>query len=193
MNIRNKKDSSEVIKRLNLNRVKCVEFKVDDNVNKKVIEYMLNNGDDKTLWNIRDNTNYSGKFRKCLRASDIESIEFSGIDSISVFESMEQYDREHMVIQGDIWVDNEYNVIATLSTKKGYTLRDATSCADLFETVKYNFVADKCPIKYREYVDSIVDLICEKGIVGSIVEFTMYDIPVGINSENVVIWEIRNR
>lgn len=193
MTVKSKADSNNLIKRLGLNKVKYKIFNVTDNVKNEVAEYMLSNGSRDTLWNIRDNTNYAGKFTEGVSISSLDGVDFNGMQSIKVSESMSTYDRNNLVAQGDVWVDREYNVRATISTKTGYTLREATSKAELFDTVVYNFVYGKCPVKHREVIDSIVDMMCNLGLLGCIVEFTTYNTEVGVNNEKTVIWEIRSR
>lgn len=193
MTVKSKADSNYLINKLGLNRVEYRIFNVTSNVKDEITKYMLEKGTEKTLWNIRDNTNYSGRFMQGVSVRDLDNIDFSNTDSIKVSESMVVYDLSNLVAQGDVWVDREYNVRATISTKTGYTLREATSKAELFDTVVYNFVQEKCPAKHREVVENIVDMMCNLGLLGCVVEFTTYSVNVGTNNENTVIWEIRSR
>lgn len=193
MNIRSKKDSNKIIKDLGLNVVKYKVFNVDDNVKREVTDYMIENGDLNKEWNIRDNDNYSGKFISNVKTQEVFGLDFSNTSSIKVSESMKKYDTENLVAQGDVWVDKGYNVRATISNKPGHTLREATSVVGLFDTVEYNFVLEKCPVKHRDVVNSIVDLICEHELLGCIVEFTLYNTKVGVSNEEIVVWEIRSR
>lgn len=41
-------------------------------------------------------------------------------------------------------------------------------------------------------LNKVIDYICCHELFNVIVEFSMYDVPVGVNQENLIIWEIRN-
>ena len=41
-------------------------------------------------------------------------------------------------------------------------------------------------------ISTVIDYISANGLIGMVVEFSLFDIPVGINKENIIIWELRN-
>ena len=56
---------------------------------------------------------------------------------------------------------------------------------ELIEKLNYN------QIKYNKYFDLIYKYIVENHLIDIIVELAVYDIPVGVNKDNIVVFEVR--
>ena len=109
-------------------------------------------------------------------------------DGVKICESMYAADTNNMILQGYISLDKSFNVICEASDVPGISLRQSMGVpkykwyfSDLYERAPRILVNSK-----------ILDLIVTNGLFDVFLEFTYYDIPVGINKEKLLIWEIRD-
>jgi len=56
--------------------------------------------------------------------------------------------------------------------------------------ISINLLEEKDP-KIRG-ISKVIDYLFHNELFGVIVEFTLFDCPVGCNNEEIVIWELRN-
>lgn len=180
--ITNKQESKEAIIRRNLNRIEEVEF------NKKNINN-LKECLDKTnysYYNIRDKSSAMGKFLYKLTKEQV--IEYSkNYEAFSVFESLCLADK-YMVLQGEIFINDNFELMATLDDRKNIPNREAV------KHPKYNLSLDLKEKRepFIRGLTEIIDYITKHELFNCYVEFSIFDIPVGIHKENIIIWELRN-
>lgn len=106
------------------------------------------------------------------------------------YEYIREDDRK---MQGHIEIRNNMDILGELSYKDGIILREAMENpeiifeANLLDTKGIKRCENRCP-----YLKEIINYICEKNLVGYTVEFSMFHSPLGVENENIIIWEIRN-
>jgi len=182
--IRNKYESDYEIKRLGLNRMlegiftkdsktEDLEKFLDDNV----FEY----------YNIRDKSVSSGKFLYKLTREEI--LEASkNYTKFAVYESLALAD-DRLVLQGDIEIDKDFVMRASLSDIKNMSNRLAMQ-EPVYHIYNHDLRERKEPSIYG--LSKVIDYIASKELIGMVVEFSLFEIPVGINREHLIIWELRN-
>jgi hypothetical protein len=104
-------------------------------------------------------------------------------------ESMRDNDRDNLVCNGEamIYKDSEdsprfgaYHYSGFVNKMPGLNMRTALSSPDTLW------------IKNRHQVPKpIFNMMWEKGIIGYVMEFTIFKVPVGVKNQKIVIWEIR--
>jgi hypothetical protein len=105
-----------------------------------------------------------------------------------ICETLKVYDRANLVYNGEVGIypDDEcsgrfgtYRYIGFINRQRGISLREAS----------------KHPTKIiqsrHDIPRAIWDYMWSMKIVGYVMEFTMFDVPVGIQQRPLVIWEIR--
>lgn len=101
-----------------------------------------------------------------------------------ICDSMYENDLNHLIYNGEVMLyKDEYNVwqyTGFLNKTKGITCRDAQN------GVKFTVINN------RHQVPKLVfNLIWEKKLINTVIEFSIYDIGVGIYNKNLLIWELR--
>ena len=94
---------------------------------------------------------------------------------------------DNLILIGDIMIGSNNNVWVIASTNKNYTGRMAEQNPD------FNISTDIFDNKLNEIpgFDLIYKYIVENNLIDIIVELAVYDIPVGVNKSNIVIFEVR--
>lgn len=181
--IKNKQESDFIIKKLRLNRIIESEFTQETIGDLKrflqVHKY--------SYYNLRDKSQASGKFLYKVTAEQILD-QCKNYTRFSVYESLSLADKK-LLLQGEIFIDSKFRVIASLSDIKGISNREA------MKNPKYNLSLDLTERKEPYNIQGltkILDYIIEHNLIGMVVEFSYYDIPVGVNNENIIIWELRH-
>lgn len=104
-------------------------------------------------------------------------------DNLYICESLKKYDDENLICNGEVEVFKKYGIYeyqGWINTEKGLNLREANKGI----TCKQ--------ITNRHHIPTcLFDLIWTKGILNSVIEFSLYDRGVGIKNEDLLIWEIR--
>lgn len=182
MFIKNKQESDYFIKKLRLNHIEEKIF--TQNQLDKLQDYLKQTS--YQYYNIRDKSTPMGTFLYKLTKKQV--IEYAKqIKIFSVYESLYQAD-EKLVLQGEILLTKDFNLIASLSTQKGISNRLAMRNPQY--TINVDLKESKLPnIRGLTFV---VDYICLHELFDVVVEFSLYDTPVGVNREKIVIWELRN-
>lgn len=180
--IKNKIESINKIKELGLNKLSEEIFKKGEI--DKVKDFIKNNPC--RYYAIRDKSKAGGVFKLKVKAEDVlDQINDYEIYTINV--SSANYG-ENQVLVGEIEILSNGLIYAILSTKEGYSVRDAIRDpdfnikADIFD----NKVLNKIP-----YFDYIYNYIVHHKLEDIIIEFSLFNIDVGINSEKIVIYELR--
>lgn len=180
--IKNKLESIERINELGLNKFPEMLFHKGED--EKVLEFIKSNPAE--YYAIRDKSKARGVFKLKVLKDDVLS-EVSDYDLYTINVSSANYS-DNQVLVGEIEILSSGDVYAILSTKKGYSVRDAITDADF--NLKTDIFDDKT-LNEIPYFDYLYSYIVDHGLQDIIVEFSLFDIPVGINKEKIVIYELR--
>lgn len=182
MKIRNKLESIEAIKELGLNKFpeKLFKFGEED----KVIDFI--NKNEAKYYAIRDKSNATGIFKLKVEASDILK-EIKDYELFTINVSSANY-VDNQLLVGEILILSNNDVYATLTTNPRASVRDALAHPDynIKTTIFDNDTLNKIP-----YFNIIYDYIITKKLKDIIVEFALFNIGVGINNEEIIIYELR--
>jgi len=181
MKIESKKHSASVIKKLNLNRVPEI---VCDVYEASVIESFC----DKYVANkyiLRDVENPSGKYFICKSKQDCLTYakEYSGSFSLAI--SCFAY--ENIVLLGEVLlIKDKITIVAT--NEIGVAHRNVYQKAIINTTTSLYDDA----VWAVEGAESLINYIVEHNLYDVIIEFVVYDKPVGVNNNKVLITELRS-
>lgn len=145
-------------------------------------------------YNIRDNTNYSGKFTTGIPFENLrEELKNYSNCRVRINENIAEYDNDNIIVQGDIVLYSDFTVKATISSVKGITQREASNNPEVFEIIDCNIVTERFISKYKRELEKVLDIICKNNLLNVIVEFGVYDRAIGVNNDNIIFWELRTR
>ena len=179
----NKTESDYVIKNLKLNRMLDGVFSKGE---EDKVQAFLNNNP-YPYYNIRDKSKAMGQFLYKLNSSEVMA-HVKDYDMFSVYESLADADLKHMLLQGEVYVSSDWKVLASLSNVIGISNRLAMK--EPTWHLDYDLLYDREP--KITGLKQIIDYIFIHELFDVYVEFTSYGIQVGINHENLLIWELRN-
>lgn len=134
---------------------------------------------------IRDKSKAGGVFKLKVEPQNILN-EVSGYDLFSINVSSYNY-IDNQLLVGEIFISGT-SVNATLSTNCGYSVRDAIKNPD------FNFITnifDDKTLNQIPYFDEVYKYIIDNKLQNTIVEFAYFDKPIGINEQNIIIYELR--
>ena len=195
MVIHSKKESDFLIRKIGLNHIDFMSFDLGDCSIDDVI-CAIDNGEESRnkVYNIRDNEHYNGKFTVGIHFKNLreELKNYMGC-RVRINENIIDYDKDNLIVKGDIVLHRDFTVRATISGVKGITQREASNNPNVFETVDCNIVNEKFISKYKRELEKVLDLICKNNLFDVIVEFGVYDKAIGVNNENIIFWELRTR
>ena len=134
---------------------------------------------------IRDKSKASGVFKLKVEPQNILN-EVVGYDLFSINVSSYNY-IDNQLLVGEIFVSNT-SVNAILSTNSGYSVRDAIKNPDF--NIMTNIFDDKT-LNQIPCFDEVYKYIIDNKLQNTIVEFAYFDKPIGINKENIIIYELR--
>jgi hypothetical protein len=101
-----------------------------------------------------------------------------------ICDSMMYNDKNHLICNGEsmLYIDEykTWNFMGFVNYQKGMSVREASGNTKLI-TIKNRHQVPK----------SIFNLTWEKKLKDFVIEFSIYDVPVGIKKEKTLIWEIR--
>lgn len=181
---RNKRESQDLIGRLDLNRITETLFNINDIA--MIKEYL--SVTDYPFYSVRD-MNPSGTFLYSVpKERVLTELKNRNYTEITLSESLYRNDRENLLIQGDICITQKGRMTAALSDERGVSLRYATQNPS--QRIDIDLTYDRLPKIYG--LHKIIDYIYEKELLGIIVEIGLYNIPVGIKREPIIVWELRN-
>jgi hypothetical protein len=112
---------------------------------------------------------------------------------VGIYQDMSEVEK-NLIYQGEVWLFDDGSLKATYNYTKGIKNREACSshpgriCVNIGIDNKhlYRFGWDYYPLR------TIIDYCLDYGLIGCVVEFSYYSIPVGWKKEKINIWEIRN-
>ncbi len=138
-----------------------------------------------SFYAIRDKSKAGGNFKLKVEAKDILN-EVTGYDLFSVNVSSFNY-LENQLLVGEILI-TDTNVSAVLSTNCRYSVRDAINDPD------FNFVTTIFDDKTLDQIpcfNDVYNYIVKQKLKDIIVEFAYFDKLLGVNNENIIIYELR--
>ncbi len=106
----------------------------------------------------------------------------------AVYESLAIAD-DRLILQGDIEIDRDFIMRASLSDIKGISNRIAME-KPVYNIYNYDLKEKRDPP--ISGLSKVIDYISQNSLIDMVVEFSLFEIPVGINQENIIIWELRN-
>ena len=181
MKITNKTESYSYIKKLNLNRFPEKIFKqgqtqeIQDFITKYPAEYYA----------VRDKSKAGGIFKLKVKKSDV-LYEVLGYELFSINVSSYNYAQNQLLV-GEMLVSNN-TISATLSTNSTFSVRDALKFPD------YNFcvsIFNNKILNSIPHFNDIYNYIVAHNLQDVIVEFAYFNIPLGTNADNIVVYELR--
>lgn len=184
MKISNKSESDAAIKRLALNHI--YEYIIDNSIFDLMTWYDKHRNSDK-FFNIRDKSKNGGKFLYKLTPSEVlGNIPNKGV--FSIYESLWQADQK-LILQGDIQLTKDFRLTASLDDRLGISNRIAMQNPH-WSYWNHDLLTRPDP-NIRGFKD-IIAYICQHELFDVIVEFSLYEIPIGMYNEPIIIWELRN-
>ena len=183
MVIHNKLERINMINKLGLNKFPEELFKSheEDKVKKFLAKYPAK------YYAIRDKSRANGIFKLNVEAEKVlEEIKEYEMFTINV-SSANYVDNQLLV--GEIEILSDGDVYMILSTNPHYSLRDATK--DPTYNLKTNIFDKK--LNKIKYFDIIYQYIVTHNLEDVIVEFALFNEPVGIKNEKVIVYELRTR
>lgn len=180
--IKNKLESISKINELGLNKFPAELFKKGEE--SRVLEFIKNNP--AQYYAIRDKSKARGIFKLKVLQDEVLS-EISAYDLYTINVSSANYSNNQLLV-GEIEIFSNGDVYAILSTKKEYSVRDAISDPDF--NLKTD-IFDNKNLNKIPYFNFLYNYIVEHNLCDVIVEFSLFNIPVGINKEKIIIYELR--
>ena len=181
MRIDNKLESIRKISELKLN--KFPEQLFTENDTEKVKEFLQMYP--AKYYAIRDKSKASGVFKLKVITEDVLT-EIRDYSLFTINVSSANY-IENQLLVGEIEILSKGAVYVTLSIDPSASVRDA------LRNPTYNLSTDIFDKKLNQipYFDSIYLYIISHSLQDVIVEFALFDTKVGINKENIVVYELR--
>jgi len=182
MNIKNKAESENMIRRMGLNRVYKDVYSHKD---LSKLRIFLDKNKDK-LFSLGDMLNAMGDFRYSLTARQVWELSVN-YEKFSLYESLHIADK-NLIIQGEISLSSKFNLLASLDDTKSISNREA------MKNPKYNLKLDLKEVREPSIkgLTKVIDFMVEHMLFGVIMEFTLFSEPVGTNKEEIIVWELRN-
>lgn len=181
--IRNKSESDYIISKLGLNRMAEGIF-TQSSTEEDLRRFLEENTYE--YYNIRDKTHAGGQFLYKLTADGV--IEHSkDYQRYSVYESLAEAD-EKLILQGEMEIDKQFKMVASLSDIRHISNRSA------MQTPEYHLQVDLAERRepHIRGLTEVINYIAKHGLFDVVVEFSLFEIPVGIYKETIIIWELRN-
>lgn len=181
MKIFNKLESYEKIRTLNLNKL---PEKIFNQKNEKdIIDFLENNP--AKYYAIRDKSKSGGIFKLKVEEENVLN-EVTGYEKFSINVSSINY-CDNQILVGEIQVLSNNDIFIIATTDKYSSVRDA------YKKPEYNLHTNIYDKRLDDIpgFDYIYNYVFENNLIDVIVEFALYNIPVGIYDKNIVLFEIR--
>lgn len=182
LRVKNKTESIKLIKQLKLNQFEEEVFKKGEE--DKVLEFI--NRYPYPFYAIRSKSIVGCKLNNFKTPKDKVLDTCQLFDYFSINVSSYNF-TEHLILIGDIKISHDGEVWLVASKNKNYTGRMAEANPD------YNFKTNLLDKKLNDIpgFDNILKYIVTHDLLDVIVELALYDKPLGILKEEVIIFEIR--
>lgn len=180
--IKNKVESVQKIKELKLNTFPEALFKKGEE--SKVLEFVEKYPAE--YYAIRDKSSVGGVFKlKVKKENILDEIKEYELFTINV--SSINY-AENQIMEADIEIKRNGNIYITISKSVDENVRDNIESA--YMSLKTDIFDNKTLSKIPDF-DYIYSYLYENNLFDCLVEFSLFDKPVGINNERIIIWELR--
>ena len=181
MKIKNKIESMALIRELGCNHLPEIFLPKFD---REKIQNFLDNTRAE-IYIVRDRAVAASPKAKDLKPDEVIDYCESNMDKFSVCVSQYNY-RKYQVCVGEIHIHGD-TIDYIVSNNPELNIRNMLGCPD------YNGTTDIFDKKLRRIpgMDEIICYIMEHNLVDIIVEFTVFNQPVGIKNEKICIWELR--
>lgn len=181
MEIKNKMESIDKIKELNLNKFPEELFKYGEE--EKVKEFLRKYP--APYYAIRDKSKSGGTFKLKVNHDDVLK-EISEYTLFSINVSSANYSNNQVLV-GEIEICSNSDVYLTLSTSPTASVRDALNAPTFnLKTDIFDKRLDEIP----EF-DYVYQYIVSHELTDIIVEFSLFNKCVGINNKKIIIYELR--
>lgn len=180
--IKNKLESIKKIKELKLNTFPEELFKKGEE--DKVLEFVNKYPAD--YYAIRDKSNAGGIFKLKVKKNNILK-EIKGYELYTINVSSINY-AENLIMEADIEIKRNGVIYVTISKNPESNVRD--NIGDIYMSLKTDIFDDKILNKIPEF-DYIYSYLYKYDLFDVIVEFSLFNKPLGINNERIIIWELR--
>ena len=178
------------------NKLESIKYIKDKKLN-QFPEKLFHSGDDSKIINFL--SNYPAKYYAIRSKEKVKCLNNDyKVAKEEVLQKAKQFDlftinvssynyTDNLLLIGDIMIGSNKAVWLIASTNKNYTGRMAEENPD------FNISTDIFDKKLNDIpgFDLIYDYIINNELTDIIVEFAIYNIPVGINNENVIVFEVR--
>lgn len=183
-----------------------IQIKKKDKSDKLIIKYGLNkmsesifykgqlqevkdfmNKTQHAFYSMRDKNKSTSKFLYKLTPEEVIQ-NINNLDRFSLNESLVDADTNHLILQGDIQILKNWTCIASLSDERGISNRMVQNNPKY--KLFFNLINDIEPSILG--LKQIIDYYIIHELFGFVLEFSLYDVPVGTKKENIIIWEIRD-
>ncbi len=188
LNMATKQDSDYMIRRLGLNTVESHTFDLRSSSEQDVFNWLCTHKYE--YYGMRDKAKSKlegGMFiHKATPEEVLNSLKLYTV--VGICESLYYQDKFNLVTQVQVSVDMDGTTYLEINDRSGISHREG-----LLEprySYKYNEFTDKRPSHIG--LNRIFDYIYTNNLIGLCIECSLYDIPVGINRENIIVWELRN-
>lgn len=182
MVIKNKIDSVNKIKELKLNTFPEQLFKKGEE--DKVLEFVNKYPAD--YYAIRDKSFVGGTFKLKVKKSDILE-EIKGYELFTINVSSFNY-ADNQIMEADIEIKKNGDIYVTISKNPELNVRD--NIDNVYMSLKTDIFDDKTLDRIPDF-DYIYNYLYKYDLFDVLVEFSLFDKPLGINNERIIIWELR--
>ena len=179
---RNKKESADLMLLLKINQFPRIILKETDE--SKIKDFVTKY--DAKYYAVRDMSRANSKLfnLKVEKENLLEYVKHASnyLINVSSFNYV-----ENQLCTGEIRVNSDMSLSLTVSNNKTFSARDAVGLPD------FNFASDVYDKKLKKIagISQVIDYIFKYRLFDIIVEFSSFDRKVGINNENVIIYELR--
>lgn len=181
--IKNKQESKDFIQEKGFNTFPEIHIHKDDKT--KLLKFLKIY--QSPLYVLRDGLRPQSKYYFFKTFEECVNLLVEYEDMVIIAVSVNAY-KDHKVILGTIELSKENMISITASMTPDSDHRS------IFHDSDFNYfcsIYDKCLNNIPKF-DLLYGFLVENNLVDVIVEFTIYDIPVGIRNELIVIQEVRN-
>lgn len=188
LEIKNKKQSVEIMKKLNLN---YFPLQVFDKKDLDGIKNFISNNPSKE-YVVRTTDDVKGMFFYAESYAKIKNLLVFFKKNITLSVSYRPL-QKHIVLVGDIKVEKTEDEVLVNLTASSNTEIDNRK---VYDEAEFNFKQEDVKSDNLWSINGfaeILEYIIDNNLFDLVVEFTVYDIPVGRNNQNVLISEIRGQ
>ncbi len=180
--ISNKLQSLKTIKQLKLNNMPVEYFEVYD---KELLKEFFDKYDYK-YYVVRDFGHASSQFFRFNVTKEEVYDYVKDAEKFAINVSTSNF-KGHQICTGAILIRRNMNVTLSVCCKDECSVRQA----EVNPEYSFNCDIDDKRLNQIDGLDQVIDYIFKKNLFDYMVEFSSFDIPVGIQNEKVIVFELR--